>query len=79
MKDAECAETNEKLIFRFLVFEIWSFLYSRLGLSPTKDMQTPPPPSPSVLINFEINNKKKSPIFIFRVIVKNVSKIEVQK
>ena len=30
MKDAECAETNEKLIFRFLAFEIWSFFYSKL-------------------------------------------------
>ena len=33
MKDAECAETNEKLIFRlfwFLVFEVWWFLYSKL-------------------------------------------------
>ena len=31
MKDTECAETKEKLIFRFLcflVFEIWSILYS---------------------------------------------------
>ena len=28
MKAAECAETNEKSIFRFLVFEIWSFWYS---------------------------------------------------
>ena len=30
MKDAECAETNEKSMFRFLrflVFEIWTFLY----------------------------------------------------
>ena len=30
MKDAQCAETNEKLIFpflRFLGFEIWSILY----------------------------------------------------
>ena len=26
MKDAECAETNEKSIFRFLIFEMWSFL-----------------------------------------------------
>ena len=33
MKDAESAETNEKSIFQFsdfLVFEIWSFLYSKL-------------------------------------------------
>ena len=33
MKDAECAERNEKLIFRFmrfLVFGKWSFLYSKL-------------------------------------------------
>ena len=30
MKDAECAERNEKSIIRFLVFEIWSFLYSKL-------------------------------------------------
>ena len=31
----ECAETNEKSIFRFLqflVFEIWSFLYSKLAI-----------------------------------------------
>ena len=30
MKDAECAETNEVSIFQFLVFEIWSFLNSKL-------------------------------------------------
>ena len=33
MKDAHSAESNEKSIFqflRFLVFEIWSFLYSKL-------------------------------------------------
>ena len=30
MKDAECAVVNEKSIFRFLVFEIWSILYSKL-------------------------------------------------
>ena len=30
MKDAECAETNEQSIFRFLIFEIWSFLYLKL-------------------------------------------------
>ena len=30
MKDAECAEANEKSIFLFLVFKIWSFLYSNL-------------------------------------------------
>ena len=33
MKDAECAETNEESIFqflRFLVFEIWSLVYSKL-------------------------------------------------
>ena len=33
MKDAECAETNEKPIFRFFLFfiiEIWLFLYSKL-------------------------------------------------
>ena len=29
-KDAECAETIEKSNFLFLVFEIWSFLYSKL-------------------------------------------------
>ena len=28
MKDAECAKTNKKSIFRLLVFEIWSFFYS---------------------------------------------------
>jgi len=27
MKDPQCAETNEKLILRILVFEIWSILY----------------------------------------------------
>ena len=34
MKDAECAETNEKSIFRFcrfLFFELCSFLYSKYG------------------------------------------------
>ena len=33
MEDAECAETNEKSIIHFLwflVFEIWSFLYSKV-------------------------------------------------
>ena len=30
MKDAECVETNEKSIFRFSVFEIRPFLYSKL-------------------------------------------------
>ena len=30
MKDAESAKTNEKSIFRFLVFELWSILYSKL-------------------------------------------------
>ena len=30
MEDAECAETNEKSIFRFLTFEIWLFFYSKL-------------------------------------------------
>ena len=29
MKDAKCTETNKKSIFRFLVDEIWSFLYSK--------------------------------------------------
>ena len=29
MKDAKCAETNEKPNFRFLFFELWSFLYSK--------------------------------------------------
>ena len=28
MKDAQCTETNEKSIFRFLFFELWSILYS---------------------------------------------------
>ena len=32
MDDAQCAETNEKLIFRFLFFESWSFLYSKLPI-----------------------------------------------
>ena len=34
MKDKECSVTNEKSIlrfFRFLVFELWSFLYSKCG------------------------------------------------
>jgi len=35
MKNAQCAETNEKLIFRFLVFEIWSLKILRI----TKDAQ----------------------------------------
>ena len=30
MKHAECAEINAKWIFRFLVYEIWSFFYSNL-------------------------------------------------
>jgi len=30
IKDVECAETDEKPIF--LVFEIWSFLYSKLAI-----------------------------------------------
>ena len=33
MKDAQCAETNEKLVFRFmrfLVFELRSILYSKI-------------------------------------------------
>ena len=41
MKDAQCAESNEKSYFRFfqfLVFEIWS----SLEFFPTKDMQTLP-------------------------------------
>ena len=29
MYDAECAETNEKSILRFLVFEIWPTLDSK--------------------------------------------------
>ena len=31
MKDAECDETNEKSILRFLFVELWSFLYSKLS------------------------------------------------
>ena len=27
MKDAQCAETNEKLIFRFLLFELLMFFF----------------------------------------------------
>ena len=30
MRNAEYAETNEKLIFVDLVFKLWSFLYSKL-------------------------------------------------
>ena len=30
MKVAECPETNGKSIFRFLIFKIWSVLYSKL-------------------------------------------------
>ena len=30
MENAEYAKTKEKSIFRFLVFEIWPFLYSKL-------------------------------------------------
>ena len=29
MKDAEYVETDEKLIFRISIFELWSFLYSK--------------------------------------------------
>ena len=29
MKDAKCVESNEKSIFRFLFFELWSFLNSK--------------------------------------------------
>ena len=28
-KDAQCAETCEKTIFRYLVFEIWLILYAK--------------------------------------------------
>ena len=28
MKDAECAEKNEKLIFRFLLFELWLIVFT---------------------------------------------------
>ena len=31
MKDAQCAETNKKLIFRFLVFGICSFKFNQLA------------------------------------------------
>ena len=31
MKDEEYAETNEKSIFKFLVFEIWSFFVPEIG------------------------------------------------
>ena len=40
MKDAKCAETNEKTIFlflRFLVFEIWSFKFNQFA-----DLKIPP-------------------------------------
>ena len=30
MKDAKCADMNKKSVFRFLAFEIWSFLYLKL-------------------------------------------------
>ena len=30
IKDAQCAETNEKSILRFLFFQLWSILYSKL-------------------------------------------------
>ena len=37
MRDAECAEANEKSIFRFIIFELLSFLYKNrtfnLGLT----------------------------------------------
>ena len=31
MKDAVCAETNEKSISRFSFFKLWSFFYSKYG------------------------------------------------
>ena len=55
MKYTKCAET----IFRFLVFEIWSFLCSKLVIFSmlahvlVNDLQTPPP------------NPSKSAVFIF--------------
>ena len=39
MIDAECAETNEKLIFPFLVFAIWSFLYSKFDYFSVQNLQ----------------------------------------
>ena len=57
------------------------------GLFPTKDMQTPPLPSVLILLLWKMRNvlnrmKNNFPIFmilIFRVIVKNSSKIGIQK
>ena len=31
MTDAECAETNEKSIFRFLFFELWLIVFTIFG------------------------------------------------
>ena len=45
MKDAECVETNEKSIFRFWFFELWSFLYSK---------------QPQFSMNFHDNSKNKN-------------------
>ena len=31
MKDVECSESNDKSNFRFLLFELWSYFYSKYG------------------------------------------------
>ena len=31
-EDAQCSETNEKSIFRFLVSELWLFVLLKIGL-----------------------------------------------
>ena len=64
MQDAVYSETNEKsnfTYFRFLFFELWSFLYSKYG---------------PFSMNFTITREKKNlSEVIFQVIVENSSKI----
>ena len=42
--DTQCSETNEKSLIRFLVYEIWSILYSTFVMNwdvePDSEMQT---------------------------------------
>ena len=52
MKDAECSEAKEKSNFRFLFFELWSFLYPKYG---------------KFLMNLNDSSKKNRNIFIFHL------------
>ena len=44
MKDMKCGETNEKIIFQFLFFELWSYFTQKCKFS----------------MNFHDNSEKKS-------------------